>query len=135
MMMKKSYIVIHLLAVIMLIVAVNAWAAQEKQKTGYMDDTMITAKIKSELASDNFLKSTEIGVKTEDGVVQLSGFVDSQKAIDRAGQIARSIKGVKSVKNDLIVQREQDQKDKSKDKNKDQGQDMSENRDSMPNSK
>lgn len=131
-MMKKSYILIHFLAVIMMIVAVNAWAAQEKQKTGYMDDTMITAKIKSKLASDDFLKSTEIGVETQNGVVQLHGFVDSQKAIDRAGQIANSVKGVKSVKNNLIVKSEQDQKEKDKDTDTDMSKNSNQ---SMPNSR
>ncbi len=119
--MKKRYIVIHFLVAVMMITAFNAFAAQEEKKTGYMDDTMITAKIKSKLASDDFLKSTEIGVETQNGVVQLHGFVDSQKAVDRAGQIAQGVKGVKSVKNNLIVQKEKDMDQK----NKDQNQDMS----------
>ena len=55
------------------------------------------------LAADDFLKSFQISVESRKGIVQLSGFVDSQKAVDKAGQIARSVKGVKSVRNDLIV--------------------------------
>ena len=55
------------------------------------------------LAADDFLKSFQIGVETYKGTVQLSGFVNSQKAIDKAVEIARSVKGVKSVKNDLVV--------------------------------
>jgi osmotically-inducible protein OsmY len=69
----------------------------------YIDDSVITTKIKSLLAADDFLKSFKIGVKTRKGVVQLSGFVNSQQAIDKAAEITNSVKGVKSVKNDLIV--------------------------------
>jgi hyperosmotically inducible protein len=69
----------------------------------YVGDSYITTKVKSLLAEDSFLKSFEISVKTFKGDVQLSGTVDSQKAVDKAGEITRSVKGVKSVKNDLIV--------------------------------
>lgn len=70
---------------------------------GYFDDSVITAKIKTQLAADDFLKSFQIGVESRKGIVQLSGFVNSQAAVDKAGQIARGVKGVISVKNDLIV--------------------------------
>lgn len=119
--MRKFLFVIHFLVVMMMISALNVWAAQDQKKTGYMDDTMITAKIKSKLATDDYVKATDINVETQNGVVQLSGFVDSQKAQDRAGQIAQSVKGVKSVKNNIIVQKEKDMDQR----NKDQNQDMS----------
>lgn len=69
----------------------------------YVGDSYITTKVKSLLAEDSFLKSFEISVKTYKGDVQLSGTVDSQKAVDKAGEIAKSVKGVKSVKNNLTV--------------------------------
>ena len=69
----------------------------------YVDDSVITTKVKALLVADDFLKSFEIGVETFQGIVQLSGFVNSQNAIDKAGHIAWSVKGVKSVKNNLIV--------------------------------
>lgn len=69
----------------------------------YADDSYITTKIKSLLAEDDFLKSFKISVKTLKGDVRLSGTVDSQKAVDNAGEIAKSVKGVKSVKNNLTV--------------------------------
>jgi len=59
--------------------------------------------VKSLLAEDDFLKSFQIGVETFKGIVQLSGFVDSQKAVAKAVEITKSVKGVKSVKNNLIV--------------------------------
>ena len=104
-MMKKSCIVIRFLVVLMMIVAFVACASTPKQEsTGeYVDDSVITTKIKTELANDEFLKSFQISVETRKGIVELSGFVDSQKAKDKAGQIARGVGGVKSVKNALIV--------------------------------
>ncbi len=103
--MKKKNIVIRYLVVLMLIVTFVACASTSKQEgTGeYVDDSVITTKVKSLLANDDFLKSFQISVETYKGTVQLSGFVDSQKAIDKAGEIARSVKGVKSVKNNLNV--------------------------------
>jgi osmotically-inducible protein OsmY len=103
--MKKSYSVIRLLVVLMMIAAFVACASTPQQSsTGeVVDDSVITTKVKTELANDEFLKSFQISVETRKGIVELSGFVDSQKAKDKAGQIARGVGGVKSVKNALIV--------------------------------
>jgi osmotically-inducible protein OsmY len=103
--MKKRNIVIHCLVLLMLIAAFVACASTPKQEsTGeYVDDSVITTKVKSLLAADDFLKSFKISVETYKGTVQLSGFVNSQQAVDKASEIARSVKGVKSVKNDLVV--------------------------------
>jgi osmotically-inducible protein OsmY len=103
--MKKRYIVIYCLALLMLFATFAACASTSKQEsTGeYVDDSVITTKVKALLAEDEFLKSFEISVETYKGTVQLSGFVGAQKAVDKAGEIARSVKGVKSVKNNLIV--------------------------------
>jgi osmotically-inducible protein OsmY len=89
----------------MIVAALVACASTSKQSsTGeYVDDSVITTKVKSLLAEDDFLKSFKISVETYKGTVQLSGFVNSQQAVDKAGQIASSVKGVQSVKNDLIV--------------------------------
>jgi hyperosmotically inducible protein len=103
--MKKSYIVIRFLVVLMMIAAFLACASTPKQEsTGeYIDDSVITAKIKTQLATDDFLKSFEIRVESRKGIVQLSGFVGSQNAVDKAGKIAGAVEGVKSVRNNLIV--------------------------------
>jgi osmotically-inducible protein OsmY len=103
--MKKRNIVIHYLLLLMLIATFAACASTPKQSgTGeYIDDSVITTKVKSLLATDNFLKSFQISVESRKGIVQLSGFVDSQKAADKAGQIAGGVEGIKSVRNDLIV--------------------------------
>jgi osmotically-inducible protein OsmY len=103
--MRKVSNVIRYFLVLTLIVSFAACASTSKHEgTGeYVDNSVITTKVKSLLASDDFLKSFDIGVETYKGTVQLSGFVDSQRAIDKAAQIARSVEGVKSVKNDLRV--------------------------------
>jgi osmotically-inducible protein OsmY len=103
--MKKRNIFIRCFMIIMLTATFVACASTSKQEsTGeYVDDSVITTKVKSLLAADDFLKSFEISVETYKGTVQLSGFVSSQQAVDKAGQITRGVKGVKSVKNDLIV--------------------------------
>lgn len=103
--MKKQSIVIRYFVVLMLIATFVACASTSKQEgTGeYVDNSVVTTKIKSLLAGDDFLKSFEISVETYKGTVQLSGFVDSQSSVQRAGQIARSVEGVKSVRNNLKV--------------------------------
>lgn len=103
--MIKMNIVIRFLVVLMMIAAFVACASTPKQEgTGeYIDDSVITAKVKAQLAADDFLKSFEISVESRKGIVQLSGFVDSQNAVNKAGEIARGVKGVISVENDLIV--------------------------------
>jgi hyperosmotically inducible protein len=83
---------------------VSCASTPKQEGTGeYVDDSVITTKIKSLLAADDFLKSFQISVETRKGIVQLSGFVNTQQAVDKAGQITRTVKGVKSVKNNLIV--------------------------------
>jgi hyperosmotically inducible protein len=103
--MKKKNILIRYFALLVLIATFMACASTSKhESTGqYVDDSVITSKVKTQLANDDFLKSFQISVETYKGVVHLSGFVDSQTAINRAGQIARGVNGVKSVKNNLSV--------------------------------
>ena len=103
--MKTGNWAVACLVLIMLSAALGACASTSKQSsTGeYIDDSVITTKVKSLLAADDFVKSFQIGVETYKGVVQLSGFVNSQAAADKAVEIAKSVQGVKSVKNDLIV--------------------------------
>ena len=67
----------------------------------YLDSTVITTKVKAAIFNEPTLKSLEINVETFKGVVQLSGFVNSQADIDKAVEIVQQIKGVKSVKNDM----------------------------------
>lgn len=76
----------------------------QKEGTGqYFDDSVITAKVKAAIFDDPTTKIFEIKVETYKGVVQLSGFVKSQAAANRAVELARSVGGVTSVKNDMQI--------------------------------
>jgi len=66
-----------------------------------VDDSVITGKVKAALVADPTTKAHQISVETFEGVVQLSGFVDSSEARSRATQVAKEVEGVKNVKNDL----------------------------------
>lgn len=88
----------------MLASTVGCSATPQKESTGeYMDDTVITAKVKKAIFQEDSLKSTEINVETYKGVVQLSGFVNSKADINKAVEVARGVEGVTSVKNDMRV--------------------------------
>ncbi|OSL36506.1 osmotically-inducible protein Y [Escherichia albertii B156] len=75
--------------------------SKESSVKGYAGDTAITSEIKAKLLADDTVPSRHVNVETTDGVVQLSGTVDSQVQSDRAESIAKAVDGVKSVKNDL----------------------------------
>jgi osmotically-inducible protein OsmY len=69
----------------------------------YIDDTTITTKVKAALFNEPSLKSFEFKVETFKGTVQLSGFVSSRSDVDRAVEVARTVKGVAAVRNDMQV--------------------------------
>jgi len=90
--------------VILLVSLLGCASTNTQEGTGeYVDDSVITAKVKAEIFQDDSLKSSEINVETFKGVVQLSGFVNSQADINRAVEVAGSVKGVTSVKNAMRV--------------------------------
>ncbi len=103
--MKKKNIAIYCLVLIMMTATLAACASTRTHESAgeYVDDSVITTKVKSLLAEDDLLKSFKISVESFKGTVQLSGFVNNRQASDKADQITRSVKGVKSVKNNLIV--------------------------------
>jgi osmotically-inducible protein OsmY len=80
-------------------------ASTSKQEgTGeYVDDTVITTKVKAAILDEPGLKSAEINVETFKGVVQLSGFVSSRDSINKAVAVASGVRGVKSVKDDMRI--------------------------------
>jgi osmotically-inducible protein OsmY len=87
---------------VMLITAVGCASTSKQEGTGeYVDDTVITTKVKAAVMNEPTLKSAEINVETFKGVVQLSGFVSSQAAANKAVEVARGVSGVKSVRNDM----------------------------------
>ena len=78
-----------------------ASTAKTEGTAEYIDDSAITGKVKAALVNEPMTKATEINVETFKGAVQLSGFVTSQAAINKAVEITRGVSGVKSVKNDM----------------------------------
>ncbi|AHK21238.1 BON domain-containing protein [Yersinia similis] len=90
---------------IIMAMAVSACAPTAKSEGtgGYLDDTVVTTKVKAALLGEKNLKSTEINVETFKGRVQLSGFVSSSQDANRAVQLTRSIPGVKSVSNQMQI--------------------------------
>jgi osmotically-inducible protein OsmY len=88
--------------VIVLASLLGCASTSKQEGTGeYVDDTVITSKVKAAIFNDPSLKSAEINVETFKGVVQLSGFVNSREDINKAAQVARGVQGVVSVKNDM----------------------------------
>ena len=93
-----------LLAAIAFTAIAGCASTRTQESTGqYVDDTTITTKVKAAILNDPSLKSAEINVETFKGVVQLSGFVSSRDNVNVAVATARAVKGVTSVKNDMIV--------------------------------
>jgi osmotically-inducible protein OsmY len=94
------------LALLSLVAGVSALGACAATRTSegtgeFVDDTVITTKVKAMILNEPMLKSNEINVETFKGRVQLSGFVSSRPAMDKALELARGVKGVSSVANDM----------------------------------
>lgn len=81
-------------------------AAAANQESQQASDMALTSKVKSALAADSAVRAKDIEVETRDGIVQLSGFVESEDAIAAAVMRARSVDGVDEVRNDLVVRNE-----------------------------
>ncbi len=100
--MTKSKIFSAFLLIVVFAFFAGCASTTKKEGTGeFIDDTVITTKVKAAIVADETLKATEINVETFKGVVQLSGFVKSPADITRAVDVARRVEGVKSVKNDI----------------------------------
>ena len=91
-----------LVGILFMAMALGCASTSKQEATGeYVDDTVITGKVKAAIFNEPTLKSAEINVETFKGVVQLSGFVTSAAAENTAVAVARKVEGVKSVKNDM----------------------------------
>jgi osmotically-inducible protein OsmY len=103
-MVKRHRILSFLICIGLIAVFLGCASTPKREGTGeYFDDSAITTKVKAEILNEPSLKVFQINVETFKGEVQLSGFVDSAQSVKKAGEVARSVKGVKSVKNNLIV--------------------------------
>lgn len=95
-------IVSAMLAAVLLLASGGCASSRTQEGTGqYIDDSVITTKVKAAILGEPGLKVAEINVETFKGVVQLSGFVNSREDIDAAMRVVRAVNGVTSVKNDM----------------------------------
>lgn len=102
--MKKRRRIIAFILTALMALSLGCASTAKQEGTGeYVDDSVITTKVKAMIFHEDSLKSGEINVETFKGVVQLSGFVSSQAAANKAVEVARSVAGVKSVKNDMRI--------------------------------
>ena len=91
-----------LFIIALMVSALGCASTSQQSSTGeYIDDTWITTKVKAQIFNEPTLNVTDINVETRKNVVQLSGFVDSTATMNKAVEIARSVEGVSSVKNDM----------------------------------
>jgi osmotically-inducible protein OsmY len=105
-MVKRHRFLSILICIGLIAVFVGCASTRTKESTGeYVDDSTITSKVKAAIFNDPALKVFQINVETFKGEVQLSGFVDSAQNVSKAGEVARGVGGVKSVKNNLIVKK------------------------------
>ena len=101
-MTKTTRSLCTLLAALAMATTLGCASTAKSESTGqYVDDTVITGKVKSAILAEPTLKSAEINVETFKGIVQLSGFVSSQANVSTAVKTAENVHGVKSVKNDM----------------------------------
>jgi osmotically-inducible protein OsmY len=90
--------------VALMVSALGCASTSQRESTGeYLDDSVITTKVKTAIFNEPSLKVNQISVETNKTVVQLSGSVDSAASMNKAVAIARSVEGVSSVKNDMRV--------------------------------
>ena len=100
--MKQLKYISTLFFAVLLMSAVGCASTSKQESTGeYVDDSVITTKVKAAIFNEHNLKSTEINVETFKSAVQLSGFVSTQANIYKAVEVARGVNGVTNVKNDM----------------------------------
>lgn len=100
--MNKLRNIASFIMTVALLCSLGCAATSTRESTGeYIDDSVITTRVKEAIFRDPTLKSSEINVETYRGVVQLSGFVSSSSNMDKAVDLANGVNGVISVKNDM----------------------------------
>ena len=102
--MKSTKLFFAALVGAAMLFALGCAGTPTQESTGeYLDDSTITTKVKTAIYNEPSLKVAQINVKTFKSAVQLSGFVDSYADVYKAGSVARAVKGVASVDNDIKV--------------------------------
>ena len=103
--MKDSHrIRLYFIGIVLVAIMAACAGTSNRESTGeYVDDSVLTTKVKAEIYDDPMLKVLQIKVDSFKGVVELNGVVDSEKVSARAEKVANSVKGVRSVQNNLVV--------------------------------
>lgn len=102
--MKQLKYISTMVLAVMFATLLGCASTSKQEGTGeYLDDGVVTTKVKAAIFNEPSLKSAEIKVETFKGVVQLSGFVSTQADVDKAVEVVSGVKGVASVKNDMVV--------------------------------
>jgi osmotically-inducible protein OsmY len=101
--LKRHSLIVILAAGLATAAAACAATPTRESTGGYVDDSTITAKVKADLAQDNKVSASAVNVQTYKGVVDLSGFVNSQSEISEARLVTGQVNGVKAVHDNLIV--------------------------------
>jgi hyperosmotically inducible periplasmic protein len=101
--MKKSFTSPLAIAAVLFALGGCAGTAKQESVGEFVDDAVITAKVKSAFVEDKEVSALNVRVDTYKGVVQLSGFVSGARESWKAAQVARNVSGVKGVRNDLEV--------------------------------
>jgi osmotically-inducible protein OsmY len=101
--MNLSYRLYLILAGLLLAALTACAPTSTRQGTGeYIDDAVITSRVKAAFAADPEVKATEVQVETFKGTVQLSGFIESSESAAKAARITRAVPGVKEVRNAMV---------------------------------
>lgn len=102
--MKPAQLIHYVVAAILVAMLGACAPSANRQGAGeYLDDAVITSRVKAAFATDPQVKATEVQVETYKGEVQLSGFVESRESGKRAAEIARQVPGVKEVRNNTVT--------------------------------
>lgn len=102
--MRLAHFLKSIFASLLILSLVACAPTAKREGTGeYIDDALITTKVKAALAADPDVKATEVKVETFKGMVQLSGFVSSRESVQKAIDLSRGVAGVRGVKNDMVV--------------------------------
>lgn len=104
--MKPRYLVASVFTALTLATAATTGCSvmRDQESAGnYVDDTVVTTRVKTKFAQDSTVSAMAISVETMQGVVQLSGFAKSSAEKERAEELARTVQGVRKVRNDIVV--------------------------------
>lgn len=102
-MKRKQFTQIVLAAMMALVLAACAGTSKQESTGEYIDDTILTTRVKTALLNDPLVSGLAVNIETYKGTVQLSGFVKSVAERNRAVELARGVKGIRQVKNDILI--------------------------------